>query len=121
MNMTGFLLADLSDDLLGGWKMDHASRDFFIISGALAVLTLILLAWAAFVRKRKRTQSTGRSRRHSHSPSPSVVETENLDESRHPRRKWRRRRREHRPRNPTLAETGGLPPIRPEEPGDSIS
>jgi hypothetical protein len=27
-----------------------------------------------------------------------------------------RRRREHRPRNPTLAETGGLPPIRPGGP-----
>ena len=32
----------------------------------------------------------------------------------------RRRRREHRPRNPTLAETGGLPPIRADKPpGDS--
>jgi hypothetical protein len=32
------------------------------------------------------------------------------------RRRRRRRRREHRPRNPTLAETGGLPPIRTEAP-----
>jgi hypothetical protein len=32
------------------------------------------------------------------------------------RRKLRRRRRDHRPRNPTLAETGGLPPIRPDGP-----
>lgn len=31
----------------------------------------------------------------------------------------RRRRREHRPRNPTLAETGGLPPPRPEPPPQS--
>jgi hypothetical protein len=28
------------------------------------------------------------------------------------RRKWRRRKRPHRPLNPTLAQTGGLPPIR---------
>jgi hypothetical protein len=27
-----------------------------------------------------------------------------------------RRRREHRPRHPTLAETGGLPPARPDQP-----
>ncbi len=36
--------------------------------------------------------------------------------------KPRRRRREHRPRNPTLAETGGLPPLRraaPSEPPPS--
>lgn len=32
------------------------------------------------------------------------------------RRRRRRRRRDHRPRNPTLAETGGLPPIRTEAP-----
>ncbi|MCX8107768.1 MAG: hypothetical protein N3G20_03080, partial [Verrucomicrobiae bacterium] len=30
----------------------------------------------------------------------------------HRRHRRRRRRREHRPRNPTLAETGGLPPPR---------
>ncbi len=34
------------------------------------------------------------------------------------RERKRRRRREHRPRNPTLAETGGLPPIRTERPPD---
>ncbi len=34
-----------------------------------------------------------------------------------PEKKRRRiRRREHRPRNPTLAETGGLPPRREENP-----
>ena len=37
-----------------------------------------------------------------------------------PETRHRRRRREHRSRNPTLAETGGLPPIRGEKPpGDS--
>jgi hypothetical protein len=37
------------------------------------------------------------------------------------RRKWRRRRRDHRPRNPTLAETGGLPPIRQPRPPETPS
>ena len=31
------------------------------------------------------------------------------------RRRVRRRRRDHRPRNPSLAEAGGLPPVRPED------
>ena len=30
------------------------------------------------------------------------------------RKKWRKPRRAHRPLNPTLAQTGGLPPIRDE-------
>jgi hypothetical protein len=37
------------------------------------------------------------------------------------RRKHRRRRRAHRPRNPTLAETGGLPPIKTEGEIDRLS
>ena len=41
-------------------------------------------------------------------------EEEKDDSSGHRHRK-RRRRRDHRPRHPTLAETGGLPPIRPPE------
>lgn len=32
----------------------------------------------------------------------------------HRHRRRRRRRRDHRPRNPTLGETGGLPPAKPE-------
>lgn len=32
------------------------------------------------------------------------------------RSRRRRRRRDHRPRNPTLAETGGLPPVRKDPP-----
>jgi hypothetical protein len=34
------------------------------------------------------------------------------------RKRRHRRRREHRPRNPTLAETGGLPPVRTGRPPD---
>ena len=35
------------------------------------------------------------------------------------RRRRRRSHHRHRPRNPTLAETGGLPPIRPEDPPEA--
>lgn len=38
---------------------------------------------------------------------------------RHHRGKRRKRLRVHRPRNPTLAETGGLPPLRDEGPPSS--
>jgi ABC-type nickel/cobalt efflux system permease component RcnA len=33
------------------------------------------------------------------------------------RYKYRKRRRTHRSRNPTLSETGGLPPVKSQEPG----
>jgi hypothetical protein len=39
------------------------------------------------------------------------------------RMKMRKKRRSHPdnlPRNPTLGETGGLPPLRPEEPSENI-
>jgi len=54
-----------------------------------------------------RSQSGGKS---SSGKSASTITAD----GRHRRRK-RRRRRDHRQRNSTLSETGGLPPLRPED------
>lgn len=95
--------------------------DLLLLLGALFALTLLLVIWAKYIRKEKR------SRRRSHSSkeyelvpvakaSGAGENDENEDEGDEPdarrRRKFRKRRREHRGRNPTLAETGGLPPLR---------
>src|SRR6266404_5123914 len=94
-------------------KMSGATRDGLIVFAAVLGVTLILALWAAFIRKKKR-----RSSRHlSHEHAAERVESADPDGSK--KRKWRRRRREHRPRNPTLAETGGLPPVRPPEGPDA--
>lgn len=54
-------------------------------------------------------------RRRSHSGPSGLPST-----SRHRSgRRKRIRRTEHRPRMPTLSETGGLPPLRPEDPPNS--
>lgn len=90
--------------------------DILLILGALIALTLILVLWARFLRRKPR--------RHSSSSAPKVlvpvVRAEEEPESSEPgskrRRKFRKRRREHRGRNPTLAETGGLPPVREQGP-----
>lgn len=73
-----------------------------VIIAALLVLFGFIL-WAAFVRRSDRRRIRGEiiegpapSRSRSHSGSG----------------KGRRRRERGRPRNPTLAETGGLPPLR---------
>ena len=39
--------------------------------------------------------------------------------SRKKRRRQKRRRRDHRKRNPTLSETGGLPPKKEDDPGEA--
>lgn len=70
---------------LPGWQ------DFFIVLGAVVLAALMVFIWIALFRKKR----THRRRHHHHGK--------------------KRRRREHRPINPTLAQTGGLPPIRAEE------
>lgn len=90
-----------------------SARDFFLILGAVGAVTVVLLLWAAFLRKRRRH----RSHHHHHQPhdnvrasSPDAAQSGSFSG-----KKRRRRRREHRPRNPTLAETGGLPPAHPDK------
>jgi hypothetical protein len=65
-----------------------------IYFGALFLVALAVFTWAVF-----RTQHRRRHLHHYH-PKPA---------SKH------RRQSQYRPRNPTLAETGGLPPVRTEK------
>jgi hypothetical protein len=89
---------------LAGVNRDNAIRELIpsgstvsqalIYFGALFLVALGFFAWAMIFRRQ-------RNRRHlHHSPKPV---------SRH------RRPSEARPRNRTLAETGGLPPVRTEK------
>ena len=91
--------------------------------GALALLTLLLVLWAVYIRKTPRRHS------HHHYKYPAPAENKSADSvsqdgpdsgSERRYRRKRRRRRQHRPRNPTLAETGGLPPLRTEHPPDPL-
>ncbi|MBU6399142.1 MAG: hypothetical protein KGS61_02390 [Verrucomicrobia bacterium] len=100
----------------------------WIIVAGLGLMILLFL-WAKYLRR------SGRPHHHSHhhhrsSAAPTApAATRNGTQSdeddgpdaRHHRHRRRRRRREHRGRNPTLAETGGLPPLRPSEPPSSPS
>jgi len=65
--------------------MSPAWADFFIMLGAFAFVATGALVWIFFFRKPKR------------------------------RRRKRRHRHEHRSLNPTLSQSGGLPPVRLEE------
>lgn len=76
-----------------------------ILPVALVVLGVLaaLLLWAVFLRRSPR------------GPRDRVLSD---DPPRSGRRRRRHRRRDHRPSNPTLAETGGLPPVKPDSDRD---
>lgn len=84
---------------------------WLIIIGALLLVSIITAIVLIAYSSRRRNR---RHRHHSHSdqsePAPA--------ESEHEHRKRRHRRRSAHPSyptNPTLAETGGLPPVRPDD------
>ena len=71
-------------------------------------IALVVMIWAKFFRK------AGEAETKHHWLQDAAEEDSDRGHSR--RKKRKRLRREHRPRNPTLAETGGLPPSRPGDP-----
>lgn len=119
-------LADVEiEDVAMSWqKMSAATKDAIVIFGVLVVVTLGVFIWAAFIRRRrrrKRVHHYPRSRPESiSSEAKPAGESSNAEASGSGSRKKRRRRREHRPKNPTLAETGGLPPMREDGAEDRL-
>ena len=83
-------------------------RDALIIVGCALVLAVILFAGVFVFRKR-------RSHHGHHYPTGPVNDEEPAPSRRRSRRRHRKPSHpEKRPRNPTLSETGGLPPLRQE-------
>jgi len=89
-------------------------REIFLIIGVGVVLGLLLFLWAYLTHKRRRHHHT------SDQLSRPIYRAEKMTPEQSAKRmKLKKRRRHHPdnlPRNPTLGETGGLPPIRPDEP-----
>ncbi len=93
-------------------------RDVLVIVATGLLLAFILVLWARWYVKRRK--------HHRHEARSTVTPALEPEEERghhahhhhHHRHRHRRRRRheEFRNRNPTLAETGGLPPVRPDPP-----
>ncbi len=105
--------------------------DVLLIVGAGLALAALLVLWAMYWRKSRRHRRHHHHHHHHHeqpvteqklevpsggngdgTPAIAEDETESSEERHHHHHRRRIRRREHRHRNPTLAETGGLPPIR---------
>lgn len=81
------------------------AEDILLIIAITLVMAVVLIVWALYFRKPK-NESNSRV----YKSRPYVEERE--DGTIRKRKKHRRLRREHRTRNPTLAEVGGLPPVK---------
>jgi hypothetical protein len=94
-------------------KTGSARNGLTILFGAVGLVTALILAWAIFIRKRP-DESSRRYRYRSSRVSAEDGANSGSDSAANDVRKEKRgrRRRRHRQRNPTLAETGGLPPVR---------
>ena len=114
---TIFALAKLFPE---GGPRNATQREILLVLLCLGALSFGLLLWVAFVRKRKRRSSGHSHRSHQLSRTTAADETtaagEQGSEPRRRRHRHRRRRSSKYPQNPTLAQTGGLPPIRRDEP-----
>ena len=78
----------------------HSLQGFFPIVLVVVSIILGLLVWAVFIRRRPKSRKRG-----------VILEDGGASGGEESgRRRRRRRRRDHRTRNPTRAETGGLPP-----------
>jgi hypothetical protein len=86
------------------------AQDILVLVGVGLGLLIVLMIWAKFIRRRSSRHSS------SHHDTQRVLDESGSESGGHRRhrRRHRRRKRDHRPRNPTLAETGGLPPPRDE-------
>ena len=125
MNLLGeiFLAAAFDEQVKRATQGHLDTRDLLIgLTIALAVGTGLVL-WIYFRSRMKsndqdrerlsqmtRGQSSGKRKDEGEKKGATTVTKDGLH-----RRRKRRRRRDHRQRNPSLSETGGLPPPRPDD------
>ena len=94
-----------------------------LIAVSIGVALGAMLFAAVYIHHRRKQLKEGQRNRISKTtPKPSQpVESEGGEQdeagsdSERRRVRKRRRKRDHRPRNPTLNQTGGLPPLRPDD------
>jgi len=108
------LAADMSE-LRALQRTSPAKTGLGLVIAAISGVIAVIIVWALFFRKR-RDETMRRYREHFSSANAKEESSDPNGSGRSRRRK--RRRRDHAQRNPTLAETGGLPPVRNDFPAD---
>src|SRR5262245_39009212 len=97
-------------------RMSPQARERLLVLGAIGLVIVLMLVWAAFFRKRPR-HKRGHIKHDRHSLGKSLAEGWGELRRIFAQRERERKRIRHRPRNPTRAEVGGLPGIRGESDG----
>jgi flagellar biosynthesis/type III secretory pathway M-ring protein FliF/YscJ len=111
-SFTHFLAEVDPHDLVPVWAKTKVSHnEYIMVVGAIVAVTVAVLFWARFVRKRKRRTKY----KYPHAEGKAGGKVSKRGQDKAGQSKLRRRSRRER-RNPTLAETGGLPPVRNEWP-----
>lgn len=94
-------------------KLTPQTKERLLLLAALSVVVLIAVLWAIMSR-RSRQRAARRQEQRNRRRSLVKRTAQGVSELReYVRQRTRRRKRAHK-RNPTLAETGGLPPVRSE-------
>lgn len=99
---------------LSWYQLGSRTREWILVSAALGVLVTLLVCWAVYFRKHRRRHSRHHHHHHQraasgpHRGDSTAAVAGNQGERRRVKRLRRRRQDEGR-RNPTRAETGGLP------------
>ena len=108
--------------LLTDWRSSFLKGSFLPdLLIPLTLVTLILFVWAAFFRKRRSRRRYHRHHRTFPAPPEKSVDDPPLNQNGadQPHKtsfaQRRRKRRSRNPANPTLADSGGLPPLRATE------
>ena len=101
------------DPLAGFAPTGSVMKERLMVVGAVLFVALVALVWA-FLFRRQRRRAARREERHHRRQSFTKSATRGVAEIKQfvKDQQHRGHRRRHRPRNPTLAETGGLPPVR---------
>jgi hypothetical protein len=102
----------------GLFQKGSSVQDMLLVAGVGLALALVLFL-IVYLTREKRAREKGLVR-----SSRVLYKAEGGSSRQSGRGKVRRKRRSHPdnlPRNPTLGETGGLPPLRPEEPSEPVA
>lgn len=97
------------------FQLSQSGKERLIILGAIFLIIVLIFFWVVAFRNPRR--------RHSHRHKPATASLKRFRKEQHEdeglralfQRKHRRRKQRHTQRNPTLAETCGLPPARPTD------
>jgi hypothetical protein len=99
------------DTLTGNWPREKVmSADWLITFECALGVSAVFLIWALFFRRRRRRRGSFYRQRSDPSENLTAMSSASKPATRH-----RKRKRRHWRKNPTLAETGGLPPIRADQ------